>query len=137
MNFLGIGSIIEGVGKIADDLVTSDEERAKIALQEKQIDAALIQGQLEINKSEAQHKSVFVAGWRPAIGWVGAAALAYQFLLYPLLNWVVVLTGSDVTPPLLGDTQALYPIVLGMLGIGGMRSFDKARGTQTDSIRGR
>lgn len=136
MNFLGIGSIIEGVGKIADDLITSDEERLKVALQEKQIDAALIQGQLEINKAEAEHKSIFVAGWRPAIGWVGAAALAYQFLLYPLLTWALVLSGSEVSPPDLGDTDALYPIILGMLGIGGMRSFDKSRGTQTDKIRG-
>jgi len=137
MNLLGIGSIIEGVGKIADDLVTSDEERAKVALQSKQIDAALLQGQMDVNKAEAEHKSIFVAGWRPAIGWVGASAMAYQFLFYPLLTWVVALAGSDVTPPELGDTDALYPIILGMLGIGGMRSFDKSRGVQTNKIRGK
>lgn len=136
MNLLGIGSIIEGVGKIADDLITSDEERLKVALQEKQIDAALVQGQLEINKVEAAHQSVFIAGWRPAIGWVGALALGYQFILYPLLNWLLVLFGSEIVPPELGDTDALYPIILGMLGIGGMRSFDKARGTNTKRIGG-
>ena len=87
MSLVDIGSIVKGVGKIADDLFTSDEERLKIALQEKAIDADLVKGQLEINKEEAKHKSVFVAGWRPAIGWVGAAALAYQFILYPSLTW--------------------------------------------------
>jgi len=137
LNLLGIGSIIEGVGKIADDLVTSDEERAKVAIQSKQIDAALMQGQMDVNKAEAEHKSIFVAGWRPAIGWVGASAMAYQFLFYPLLTWVVALAGSDITPPALGDTDALYPIILGMLGIGGMRSFDKSRGIQTNKIRNR
>lgn len=60
------------VETIADDLFTSDEERLKVALQEKGIEAELIKGQLEVNKAEAQHKSFFVAGWRPAIGWVGA-----------------------------------------------------------------
>jgi len=81
MNLMGIGSIIEGVGKIADDLSTSHEERLKIVLQEKTIEVELVKGQLEINKAEAQHKSVFVTGWRPAIGWVGAIALGYQFIL--------------------------------------------------------
>ena len=137
MNLLGIGSIIQSVGKIADDLVTSDEERARVELLLKQVEADLVRGQLEVNKAESEHKSIFVAGWRPAIGWVGASAMAYQFLFYPLLTWVVALAGSDVTPPSLGDTDALYPIILGMLGIGGMRSFDKSRGTHTNNIRGR
>ena len=135
MNLLGIGSIIEGVGKIADDLITSDEERARTDLLLKKVEAEWVRGQLDVNKTEAEHKSIFVAGWRPAIGWVGAAAMAYQFLLYPLLTWVVALAGSDITPPELGDTEALYPIILGMLGIGGMRSFDKSRGTHTNKIR--
>ena len=77
MSLLGIGSIIEGVGKIADDLFTSDEERLQIALKEKAIDAQLIKGQLDVNVAEAQHKSLFVAGWRPFIGWVGGIVLVY------------------------------------------------------------
>lgn len=140
MNLLGIGSIVEGVGKIADDLFTSDEERLKIKLQEKVIEAELTKGQLEINKAEAQHKSVFVAGWRPAIGWVGAISLGYQFILYPFLTWFwsfaqakqFVPTAVTPPPPLPSDT--LWVILSGMLGIAGMRSFDKLKGTQTDSI---
>lgn len=140
MNLLGIGSIVEGIGKIADDLFTSDEERLKIALQEKVIEAQLIQGQLDINKAEAQHKSIFVAGWRPAIGWVGAISLGYQFVLYPFLTWFWSLGQAkqfippDITPPPPLPADALWVILSGMLGIAGMRSFDKLKGTQTDNI---
>ncbi len=140
MSLLGIGAIVEGVGKLADDLFTSEEERLKIALQEKVIEAELVKGQLEINKAEAQHKSIFVAGWRPAIGWVGAISLAYQFIGYPILTWIWSLAQAknfipltlDPPPPLPSD--ALWVILSGMLGIAGMRSFDKLKGTQTDTI---
>lgn len=155
MNLLGIGAVVEGVGKIADDLFTSDEERLKVALQENIIDAQLMQGQMAVNQAEAQHASVFVAGWRPAIGWVGAAALAYQFLVYPLLVWLwALLQAKGVIPchidpsvipidkiaqctfkqPPELSADALWVIISGMLGIAGMRSYDKAKGTATDRV---
>jgi hypothetical protein len=141
MNLLGIGSIIKGIGSIADDLFTSDEERLKVALQEKGIEAERIKGQLEVNKAEAQHKSMFVAGWRPAIGWVGAISLAYQFVLYPLLAWIWswaqakgVLPQNLVPPPTI-PADALWVIISGMLGVAGMRSFDKVKGTVTNRIK--
>ena len=94
MNPLIVGGIVESVGKIADSLFTSDDERLKaqieldkIGLEAARIDADLIKGQQEINKVEAAHSSIFVAGWRPAIGWVGVSALAYQFIVYPMLTW--------------------------------------------------
>jgi len=129
MNLLGIGEIIGGVGKIADDLITTDKERLTIALEEKKIEAGLIQSQIEVNKVEAQHASVFVAGWRPFIGWVGGFGMAYQFLLYPLLTWVwpIVLPSAPIPPVLDGDV--LFAMVSGLLGIAGMRSFDKMKGT--------
>lgn len=96
----------------------------------------LLAGQLEVNKAEAQHKSVFVAGWRPWIGWVGGVALAYQFVLYPLLIWGWAFWGPDnVSPPPVMDTGALFSLITGMLGIGAMRSHDKRHKVQTDSIR--
>ncbi|MCP4746191.1 MAG: hypothetical protein GY874_08630 [Desulfobacteraceae bacterium] len=140
MNILGIGTIIKSIGAIADDLITTDEERLKIALQEKIIDAQLVKGQLAINAAEAQHKSIFVAGWRPAIGWVGAVALAYQFILYPLLTWLwsylqakQIIDNMLLPPPVL-PAEALWVIISGMLGIAGMRSYDKRKGTVTDKI---
>ena len=94
MNPLLIGGVVEAVGKIADDLFTSDKERLdaqielqKLGIEEQRIDAGLLAGQQEINKIEAASASVFVAGWRPAVGWVCVAALAYQFLTYPALVW--------------------------------------------------
>lgn len=140
LGIAGIGAIVEGVGKVADDLITSDEERLKVAIEEKQIEAALVQGQLEINKAEAGNPSMFVAGWRPFIGWVGGFAMAYQFILYPFLVWGwslmqakgVVPQHLDPPPPL--DANILWTIVTGMLGIAGMRSFDKMQQTDTRAV---
>ena len=101
----------------------------------------LIMGQLEINKAEANHKSLFVAGWRPFIGWVGGSAMAYQFVVYPMLIWLwVILQAKEIVPkeldpPPVLETGALFSIVTGMLGVGGMRSFDKLKGTDTKKIK--
>ena len=140
MNLLGIGEIIGGVGKIADDLITTDKERLLLAIEEKKIEAGLIQSQIEVNKAEAQHASVFVAGWRPFIGWVGGFGMAYQFLLYPLLTWVwpiliargTLPVGTTIPPVLDGDV--LFAMVSGLLGIAGMRSFDKMKGTDLKAV---
>ena len=97
--------------------------------------------QVEINKTEAEHKSVFVAGWRPFIGWAGGCAMAYQFLLYPILVWgwtylqAINIIPVELSAPPVINTGALYSVITGMLGIGAMRSFDKTKNTQTDSIR--
>jgi hypothetical protein len=94
MSLLGVGSIIEAVGKVAGDLITTDKEKMemeieqrKLDLEEKRIDQATDLAQIEVNKIEAASSSVFVSGWRPAIGWIGVAAMGYQFLLYPLFQW--------------------------------------------------
>lgn len=134
MNPLGIGAIIDSVGKVAGDLITTDKERIELELEGKRIDQATDLAQMEVNKTEAQNQNLFVAGWRPAIGWVGAAAMAYQFLLYPLLVWswtwmqAEQIVPQEVKPPPMLDTEALWVILSGMLGIAGMRSFEKTRG---------
>ena len=134
MNPLGIGAIIDSVGKVASDLITTDKERIELELEGKRIDQATDLAQMEVNKVEAQNQNLFVAGWRPAVGWVGAAAMAYQFLAYPLLVWswtwmqAEQIVPQDVKPPPMLDTEALWVILSGMLGIAGMRSFEKTRG---------
>lgn len=134
MNPLGIGAIIDSVGKVASDLITTDKERIQLELEGRRIDQAIDLAQTEVNKAEASNQNLFVAGWRPAIGWVGAAAMAYQFLLYPLLVWAWVwlqaeqIVPKEVNPPPMLDTEALWVILSGMLGIAGMRSFEKTRG---------
>lgn len=134
MNPLGIGAIIDSVGKVASDLITTDKERIELELEGKRIDQATDLAQMEVNKTEAQNQNLFVAGWRPAIGWVGAAAMAYQFFAYPLLVWswtwmqAEQIVPQEVKPPPMLDTEALWVILSGMLGIAGMRSFEKTRG---------
>ena len=83
----------------------------------------LIELQGEINKIEAQHRNVFVAGWRPAIGWVCAFALAYNFVIRDLLVWWV---GVETAPPAL-QMEHLMTVLIGMLGLGGMRTFEKLK----------
>ncbi len=141
------------LGKIAIDKIWPDpikraEELRKLKELEQKGDLAKLNahvqsmlGQLKVNEAEAKHKSIFVAGWRPAVGWTGAMALAYQFVLYPLLLWLwailqmkgVVPDGID--PPPVLEVEDLWVLLSGMLGIGGMRSFDKSRKVQTDSIK--
>lgn len=134
MSLLGIGAIIESVGKVAGDLVTTEKERRQLDLEEKKIDQATDLAQIEVNKIEAASSSVFVAGWRPAIGWIGAAAMAYQFLLYPMFMWGwAYMQGTgwiprELTPPPVLDADQLWVILSGILGIAGMRSFEKTKG---------
>ena len=134
MNFLGIGTVIESVGKVASDLITTDKERLELALREKEIDQRTDLAQVEVNRVEAQHASVFVAGWRPAIGWVGVAAMAYQFLVYPLLQWAwawaqsVGYVPAELQPPPVLDSDQLWVILSGILGIAGMRTYEKQKG---------
>lgn len=134
MNLLGIGTVIESVGKVASDLITTDKERLEMTLREKELDQRLDMAQIGVNQTEAQHNSIFVAGWRPAIGWIGAAALAYQFLLYPIMLWGWTwMQGMgwiprELTPPPVLEADQLWVILSGILGIAGMRSFEKSKG---------
>lgn len=134
MNILGIGSIIESVGKVADNLFTSDKERLDIEiqkeslrLQEKKIEADTLNRVHDTNIAEAKHRSIFVAGWRPFIGWVGGVALVYSFIIYPLILWVNAIWWN-VTPPPSLDSEFLFNIILAMLGVAGMRTFEKYKG---------
>jgi len=134
MNLFGIGTVIDSVGKIASDLITTDKERLELELRAKELDQAIDLAQIEVNKAEAAHSSIFVAGWRPAIGWIGAAAMAYQFLLYPLMLWGWTwMQGAGwipagLQPPPVLDADQLWVILSGILGIAGMRSFEKTKG---------
>ena len=85
-------------------------------------------GQIEINKMEAAHKSLFVAGWRPAIGWVCALALGYHFIGYDIGAWIITVGGWDVVLPHLNGTETLMELVLAMLGLAGFRTFEKFKG---------
>jgi hypothetical protein len=85
-----------------------------------------ILAQLEINAREAQHPSLWVAGWRPGAGWCGVAGLAYVTILQPLLTWLAAVKGWPTPPEM--NTDLLWAVLTGMLGIGSLRTFEKAKG---------
>ena len=118
-----LGGVID---KVIPDKAAAD--KAKLEMQLKLLDAANAGAlaQLEVNKVEAGHQSVFVAGWRPAIGWVCAAALAYSYMLVPLVGFTLTMMGQPVPkwPVLDGN---LWELMFGMLGMGALRSYDKAQ----------
>lgn len=122
---------LEGAGSFARDVraaITGDIDPAKLA--ELQQQAAELESksqlaQAEINVAEAKSTNWFVAGWRPAIGWTGALALFYKFLLRPLvMGFAPEADFPDI------EAAALYPIIMGMLGLGVTRTIEKANGTQ-------
>jgi hypothetical protein len=89
---------------------------------------AIVQGQMETNKVEAASSSVFIGGWRPFVGWVCGSALAYTFVLYPVLTWVCTVWAPQIKPPTLGNDSMLYELLFGMLGMGALRTFEKVKG---------
>ena len=87
----------------------------------------LIEGQLNINKQEASSLDSYRAGWRPTIGYIAAGALAFQYLLNPLLIWANTLFQWGITPPNIGLDNNLWELILGMLGLGGLRTYEKLK----------
>ncbi len=125
-----LDSVLNIGAKILDRVIPdkAEREKAQAELVKMQLNGELSQlaGQLEINKTEAQHQSVFVAGWRPFIGWVCGVALCYQFVLRPVITWAVPSLGYTVAEmPGLDDN--LWELMFGMLGLGGLRSYEKIK----------
>lgn len=100
-------------------------QRGELAMLDADVKLAL--GQMEINKAEAG-TDVFRGGWRPAVGWVCVAGLGYQLVLRPLLPWLVRVAGGEVPDLPTIDTDTLMVLLTGMLGLGGLRTFEKVKG---------
>ena len=83
--------------------------------------------QAETNKIEAAHRSIWVAGWRPALGWVSALSFAWIFLLAPITQWVLLLTGNTVVLPVL-QSNILLELTFALLGLAGLRTYEKQKG---------
>jgi hypothetical protein len=117
--------------KRAQELRLLEELHQKGDLAQLNAHVQLMQGQLSINKVEAAHPNIFVSGWRPGVGWVCVSALAYTYILYPFMLWGWAIADNGISPPPPVDVAGLYPLLLGMLGIGAMRSHDKRQGVDT------
>jgi hypothetical protein len=123
--------VVGTLGKVIDRLWPDQEKRdaAKLELFKLQQSGELqvISQQLEINKIEAANPTLFVAGWRPAMGWTCVSAFAVNFLVGPLGTWVAALFNKNLVFPTLNLTD-LMPVLLGMLGLAGLRSYEKTQG---------
>ena len=122
---------ITGLGAVSG-LVTSAIERIwpdKTEAEKQQLAAAVmvVQGQMDINKVEAANPSVFVSGWRPFIGWVCGSACAWNWIGLPLAKVIAVILGHSIelSP---ADLTEMMPVLLGMLGLGGLRTLEKFKG---------
>jgi len=131
----GVQGLLGSAGQFAKDIraaITgeiSPEKKAEIEQRALEIEFALTKAQTDINLAEARHPNVFVAGWRPFIGWVCGCALAWEFIGSQIFEWAVKIAGVNVAPPAL-DTSGLYTTVLALLGLGGMRTYEKLKDAQ-------
>jgi len=122
-----IEKLIKPVSEILDKFVADKDLKLKLQHElSQELHKANI-AQLEVNKVEAAHRNVFVAGWRPFTGWVCASALAYHFILEPIIVFGLALYNIQLTLPQF-DMGSLLTVLMGMLGLGGLRTFEKTKG---------
>lgn len=129
-SLIGGGAVtaVQGVANVVDQFIeTPDEKRAWDQLKLKIAQKPQL-AQIELNKVEASHRTLFVAGWRPAIGWICAIAIGFNFIINPILQWVSCMTDSGciVGPDM--PVDVMMELILGMLGLGALRSFEKYTG---------
>jgi len=124
-------SLIGPVSGLLDKFIEDKDKKNAIAFElstmAERHAQELAKAQLEVNKTEAAHKSLFVSGWRPAVGWVAAS----NFLVIPMANFTLALFGSAITVPVL-DLSQMMPVILGMLGLTASRTVEKVQGVQRD-----
>lgn len=123
-------SLIEPVTGILNKVIPDKDLKNKLAheissMAETHLHAEM-KMQMEVNKQEAAHKSIFVAGWRPFIGWVCGLGMAINFLVIPIANPFLVGAGQEAIIPL--ELEVMMPVLMGMLGLGAMRSYEKKSG---------
>ena len=129
---MGLVEILVGpIAGLLDKFIPDKDARERMAheiasLAEKQAHEQII-AQIEVNKIEAASPSIFVSGWRPAAGWTCVLAMCFNFVIAPLINWGTELVHHEATLPIL-DLTIMMPVLLGMLGLGGMRSYEKRNG---------
>tara|TARA_R100001369_G_C3272795_1_gene160393 strand:- start:361 stop:759 length:399 start_codon:yes stop_codon:yes gene_type:complete len=121
-----IGPVAGLLDKFIEDKDTKNALAHQISTMAEVHAQELAKGQLEVNKVEAASSSMFVAGWRPAVGWVTVIGMASNYILIPMGNFFLAIAGSEITIPLLQMSE-MMPVLLGMLGLGTMRSVEKIK----------
>ena len=123
-----IGPATQLIDKFVEDKDKKNELAHEIATMAERHAQELAKGQLEINKEEAKHRSIFVSGWRPSVGWVCSIAMAYHFVFQPLIIFGVGMAGMEIPELPKFDMNSLMTVLMGMLGLGGLRTYEKAKG---------
>jgi hypothetical protein len=130
MDVTGLGAVADLANGVINRIWpdASDAEKSKLTLALAQLNAELdvAKGQTTVNAAEASNPSLFVAGWRPGIGWICAAALGYQYVAYPLLLWLTAFYPT-LTAPKPVVSEVLMELLFGMLGLAGLRSWEKTK----------
>ncbi|GER08097.1 hypothetical protein GCM10007972_03970 [Iodidimonas muriae] len=136
--FDALTGLVDRVFGVVDSLVTDKDQAARLKHELHMTLSKLNLAQMAVNAEEAKHASLFVAGWRPFIGWVCGAALAWQFILAPILQWGLTLAGLELTyslPQVASDS--LMELVLAMLGMAGLRTYEKRSGVSREKVKHR
>jgi len=128
LNLIGslVGPVTGLLDKFIEDKDTKNALAHEIATMSEKHANELAKGQLEVNKVEAASKSLFVAGWRPFIGWVCGVGFLSNFILIPMSNFGLAIAESAITIPMI-DTTQMMPVLMGMLGLGAMRTVEKVQ----------
>jgi hypothetical protein len=127
-----LSKLIEPVTGLLDKVIEDKDQKAQLAHELATMadrhaqDLAL--AQIEVNKAEAASGSLFKGGWRPFIGWVCGGAFAYHFVLQPVIVFAVLTAGVDLPPLPEFDMASLMTVMMGMLGLGGLRTYEKQKG---------
>ena len=132
---LGIAESVIGVaGKVLDKFVEDKDLKKKLDHELKSQIISLDLAQAQANIEQAKHPSVFIAGARPAIMWICAFGLGWQFVFQPISLWILAIGNFNLDLPVL-ETEGLLTLTLSLLGLGGMRSFEKSKGIQRNNMK--
>ena len=127
--------LIAPVASLLDKFIPDADEKNKLAHEiatlSERYAHELSKEQISVNKAEAAHKSVFVSGWRPAVGWTCCIGLASQYCIIPMSNFGLAVSGVDIVVPSL-DLSEMMPVLMGMLGLGAMRTYEKTMGVSRE-----
>ena len=130
-----IHQLIGPITSILDKFIEDKDQKAQlaheVATMAQRHAQELAKAQLEVNKVEAAHNSLFVSGWRPAVGWCCVLGMAGNFILIPFTNFILALSAIQITIPLI-ELETMMPVLMGMLGLGAMRSYEKTKGVSRE-----
>ena len=125
-----VASLVGPVTGLLDKFIEDKDQKAmlahKIATMSEEHHQDLMKAQIEVNKVEASNSNLFVSGWRPFIGWTCGLGMFGNFITIPFSNFVLALVGMDIVIPLV-PLETMMPVLMGMLGLGAMRSYEKTR----------